>query len=211
MKILIVDDHPVLRQGFAALLRHAAEGTWVLQAGSVAEALALIVANDDIDVAVVDLMMPGVGGIHAIAEFGRTRQDLPIIVLSSSEDPKDVRQALAAGALGYVPKSASPNALLSAIKLVMNGDLYIPPLILDTMSTGAAFQTMNRREVDDVLTTRQIDVLRLVSQGLPNKMIATTLDLSEKTVKAHITAIFKALNVVNRTQAANAGRQSGLI
>lgn len=211
MKILIVDDHPVFREGFAALLQHAALETIVLQAGSVAAALPLVDSHRDIDVLVLDLFMPGLGGFPAIAQFGRARQDLPIIVLSSSEDPKDVRQALSMGALGYVPKSASPHALLSAIKLVMNGDLYIPPLILGDSASVMTMGEAGRSEISDALTRRQIDVLCLLAQGLPNKSIATRLELSEKTVKAHITAIFKVLNVVNRTQAASAGRAAGLI
>ena len=208
MKILIVDDHPVFRDGFAALLQHAALETIVLQAGSVADGLPLVEAHADLDVVVLDLFMPGTGGFPAIIEFTRARQDLPIIVLSSSEDPKDVRRALSMGALGYVPKSASPHALLSAIKLVMNGDIYIPPLILNDAGSGPSIGCC---DIGDALTRRQIDVLCLVAQGLPNKTIASKLELSEKTVKAHITAIFKVLNVVNRTQAASAGRAAGLI
>lgn len=211
MKILIVDDHPVFRDGFAALLQHAALETIVLQAGSVVDALPLVEAHSDLDVLILDLFMPGLGGFPAIVEFGRARQDLPIIVLSSSEDPRDVRRALSMGALGYVPKSASSHVLLSAIKLVMNGDLYIPPLILSDDAAVTATGDQGRADIGDVLTRRQIDVLCLLAQGLPNKTIATKLELSEKTVKAHITAIFKGLNVVNRTQAASAGRASGLI
>ena len=211
MKILIVDDHPVFRDGFAALLQHAGEQTIVHQAGSVSDGLARLAEHDDIDVLVLDLFMPNGGGFAAIAEFGRTRRDLPIIVLSSSEDPKDVRRALAMGALGYVPKSASPHALLSAIKLVMNGDIYVPPLILAEANAGGPGNAKGQSDIGDVLTRRQIDVLCLLAQGLPNKTIATKLELSEKTVKAHITAIFRVLNVVNRTQAASAGRAAGLI
>lgn len=210
MRILIVDDHPVFRDGFAALLRHAGEESVVHQAGNVADGLARLAEHDDIDVLVLDLFMPSGGGFGAISEFGRARRDLPIIVLSSSEDPKDVRRALAMGALGYVPKSASPHALLSAIRLVMNGDVYVPPLILAEGGTGTAADRP-QPDIGDILTRRQIDVLCLLAQGLPNKTIAARLELSEKTVKAHITAIFRVLNVVNRTQAASAGRAAGLI
>ena len=210
MKILIVDDHPVFRDGFAALLKHAADGTSVYQAGCVADGLELVGRHEDLDVLVLDLFMPAVGGFPAIVEFGRARGDLPIIVLSSSEDPKDVRRALSMGALGYVPKSASPQALLAAIQLVMNGDIYVPPLILADPG-GATVGGPGQPDIGDVLTRRQIDVLCLLAQGLPNKTIAAKLELSEKTVKAHITAIFRVLNVVNRTQAASAGRAAGLI
>ena len=208
MKILIVDDHPVFRDGFATLLQHASasEETIVYQAGNVTEGLARIAASPDLDVLMLDLFMPNGGGFPAIAAFGRARSDLPIIVLSSSEDPRDVRQALAMGALGYVPKSATPQALLSAIRLVLNGDIYVPPLIL-----GAGPADKAQPEIGDILSRRQIQVLCLLAEGLPNKTIATRLELSEKTVKAHITSIFRLLGVVNRTQAASAGRAAGLI
>lgn len=212
MKLLIVDDHPVLREGLAALLAHAAPDTIVLQAGSAREALGLVEAHADIDVVVLDLVMPGMGGLSALAEFGKVRPDLPVIVLSSSEDPQDVRKALAQGALGYVPKSASQLALLSAIRLVLNGDLYVPPLILGDMVNIRQVRLQRRDgSAGSALTERQLEVLRRLSEGQPNKIIALDLDLSEKTVKAHITAIFKALNVVNRTQAASVGRDTGLI
>ncbi len=210
MKILIVDDHPVFRDGFATLLQHAGGDTIVHQAGSVSEGLELVGRHTDLDVLVLDLFMPTIGGFPAIVEFGRARGDLPIIVLSSSEDPKDVRRALSLGALGYVPKSASPQALLSAIQLVMNGDIYVPPLILAETCSGLT-SVAGHADLSEVLTRRQIDVLCLVAQGLPNKTIASKLELSEKTVKAHITSIFRVLNVVNRTQAASAGRAAGLI
>jgi DNA-binding NarL/FixJ family response regulator len=211
MKLLIVDDHPVLREGLAALLRQAGPDAEVLQARNAPEGLILVENNSDLDVVVLDLMMPGMDGWHAISEFGRRRPDLPIIVLSSSEDPQDARKALALGALGYVPKSASQHVLLSAIRIVLNGDLYVPPLVLNEPAGAVDRPSGRTDEGASRLTPRQIEILQMLSRGQPNKTIATTLDLSEKTVKAHITAIFKALNVVNRTQAAAAGRDAGLI
>lgn len=212
MKLLIVDDHPVLREGLVALLRHLGPDTEILEAGDAPAALRLVEEHADLDIVVLDLLMPGMGGLSALAEFGRARPDLPVIVLSSSEDPQDARKALAQGALGYVPKSASQHTLISAIRLVLEGDLYVPPLILNEMANVRQAQ-LRRRSEDGrpILTERQIEVLRRLSEGQPNKTIAFELDLSEKTVKAHITAIFKALNVVNRTQAAAVGRETGLI
>jgi len=211
MKLLVVDDHPVVREGLVALLRQAGPDTVILQAGSAAEALQQIEANPDLDIVILDLVMPGTGGLPAIAAFGRIRPDLPVIILSSSEDPQDARRALAQGALGYVPKSASQHVLLSAIRLVLNGDRYVPPLILNEVANTRPAQPSRRGENGEILTERQIEVLRRLSVGQPNKIIALDLDLSEKTVKAHVTAIFKALDVVNRTQAAVAGREAGLI
>lgn len=211
MKLLIVDDHPVLRDGLTALLQHANPGTTVLQARNASEGLSLADGCADLDVILLDLEMPGMKGLEALSEFGRKRPDVPVIVLSSSEDARDVRQSLASGALGYVPKSASQQVLLSAIRLVLNGDVYVPPLILDDGSLSAARIQGGKNERASLLTQRQVEILRLLSEGMPNKTIAATLNLSVKTVKVHITTIFKALNVINRTQAAVAGRKAGII
>ncbi len=211
MKLLVIDDHPVLREGLSALLKQAGPQTAVVQASSVTEGRDAASQHADIDVILLDLMMPGVNGFDAIAEFGRIRPELPIIVFSSSEDPKDVRRALKLGALGYVPKSASPTVLLAAVRLVLAGERYIPPLVLDRPKSTSARQSSFPDAGAGHLTDRQVEVLRLLAKGQPNKVIASSLDLSEKTVKAHITAIFRALNVINRTQAAAAGRHSGII
>jgi two-component system, NarL family, nitrate/nitrite response regulator NarL len=211
MKLLIVDDHPFLRDGLAALLMQIGPDTTVLQARDANEGITLVDSHLDLDVVILDLAMPGMKGLQALSEFGRKRPDLPVIVLSSSEDPNDVRRALASGALGYVPKSASQHVLLSAIRLVLNGDLYVPPLILDEKFNTIRRTTNAEGDSSRLLTARQIEILKLLSEGKPNKTIAAALALSEKTVKAHITAIFKALNVVNRTQAAAAGREQGII
>ncbi len=211
MKLLIVDDHPVLREGLAALLRQTGPDTAIVQAENATMALGLLDQHPDLDVVVLDLMMPGIGGMAAITEFGRKRPDLPVIVLSSSEDPHEARRALALGALGYVPKSAGQHTLISAIELVMKGEIYIPPLILTEGSRRGGSQHASVIGSTASLTERQVDVLRRLSAGQPNKVIAYELELSEKTVKAHITAIFKALNVVNRTQAAAIGREAGII
>ena len=212
MKILIVDDHPVLREGIAALLTKSTPQTVVLQAGDAQQGLMLVDKHADLDVVLLDLVLPGMGGLPAIIEFGRARATLPIIVLASSEDHQVVRRALAQGALGYVPKSASPTSLLSAIQLVMNGDLYVPPFILDDPAAARLSWSAKGAETAwSSLTDRQIDVLQRLGQGQSNRTIAIELKLSEKTVKAHVTAIFKALNVVSRTQAAVIARDRGLI
>ncbi|HEF4756543.1 MULTISPECIES: response regulator [Burkholderia] len=209
MKILIVDDHPVLRDGVEALLRRNDAALAVLQAASADDAMQMLDQHADIDAIVLDLKMRGTSGVDAIAALARARPALQIIVLSSSEDPRDVRAAFAHGALGYVPKSASAHTLLSAIVMVLNGERYVPPLLLDD---GAAYTIEPPRQAAGApLTPRQIEVLRYLAEGVPNKVIADRLGLSEKTVKAHITAIFRTLHVLNRTQAAAAGRKAGLI
>jgi len=123
MKILIVDDHSVVREGIAALLQQMDADTTVLLAGDSDEGLKIAELNDDLDAVLLDLIMPGRRGrrgIAVIGEFSKRRPELPVIVLSSSEDPNDVRRALSAGALGFVPKSANPRTLVSAVRLVLS-------------------------------------------------------------------------------------------
>lgn len=212
MRILIVDDHPIYRKGLVTLLAQMEPDGALLQAKDAAEAMVIIAEHDDLNVVILDLLMPGMDGLRAIAEFGRIRPELPVIILSSSENPADVRLALANGALGYVPKSAAEHTLVSAIRVVLNGDVYVPPLVMvETASIASRPLKSAAQPERPVLTDRQIEILRWISVGQPNKIIAAELDLSEKTVKSHITAIFRALNVVNRSQAAVAGREAGLI
>jgi DNA-binding NarL/FixJ family response regulator len=211
MKLLIVDDHAILREGLAAMLRQAGPDTEVLQAGDGAEGVRLAETHQDLDAVFLDLEMPGVDGMSAVPELGRRRPDLPVIVLSSSEDPMDVKRALALGALGYVPKSAAPQTLLSALALVLSGNVYVPPLMLNAAVLAGGASGANGNGTRAALTERQLEVLRLLSDGLSNKEIGRALGLSDKTVKVHITTIFKTLNVVNRTQAASAARREALL
>jgi two-component system nitrate/nitrite response regulator NarL len=211
MKLLIVDDHSIVRDGLAALFEQVSPDFEVVQARDVEEGLNCLDQCDDFDLVILDLFIPGADGFEAISAFGRKRPALPVIVLSSSEDPGDVYKALANGALGYVPKSASQHVLLSAIKLVMNGDLYVPPLVLSKNDRPNSQLGDAPKAREKLLTPRQVEVLFLLCEGNSNKAIAAKLNLSEKTVKAHISMIYKALNVANRMQASKAAREAGLI
>jgi DNA-binding NarL/FixJ family response regulator len=205
MKILVVDDHSLVRQGLAALLSGEDPATEVLHAATLAEGLARVEAHRDLDAVLMDLKLPDGDGMAAIGEIGRRRADLPVMILSGSEDPDDVRRALDLGALGYVPKSASPETLIAAVRMVLDGGIYVPPLMLDPQSAPRLTGPMA------ALTPRQIEVLAALGRGLSNKEIGLKFGLSEKTVKAHVGAIFRTLSVANRTQAASAAMAAGLI
>jgi DNA-binding NarL/FixJ family response regulator len=212
MKLLVIDDHPVVRQGLCALLEQSLQETVVLWAGSSEEGLALAEVNADLDAAFLDLMMPGLGGMTAIKIFGEKYPALPVIVLSSSEDPDDVRRALAFGALGYVPKSAGPQTILSALRLVLAGEIYVPPLVLlSATATAEIIPPRGGATAIDELTARQKEVLMLLARGLQNKEIGEMLGLADKTVKTHVTAIFRTLRVINRTQAASLAREANIV
>lgn len=208
MKLLIVDDHAILREGFVALLRQFEQAADVLQASDTAEGLRLVEGHADLDAVFLDLNLPDQSGMEAIPVLANRCPHLPVIVLSSSEDPGDVRRALKAGACGYVPKSASPQNILSALRLVLAGEIYVPPLLLDAAADGRDHVPPGAGER---LTERQTEVLRQLCRGLTNKEISRELELSEKTTKSHITAIFKVLGVVSRTQAAATARRIGIV
>ena len=201
VKLLIVDDHPLFRDGLAALLRQASADTQVVQASSIEEALQL--ADEEIvDAVFMDLVMPGLCGEAAVREFARRHPDLPVIVLSSSESASDVRRVLNAGASGYIPKSATAQTVVSALQLVLSGNIYVPPLLVTATSRTSDHGGHDGPHTLAQLTERQVDVLKYLRDGLSNKEISANLGIAEKTVKVHIAAIFKTLNVVNRTQAA---------
>jgi two-component system nitrate/nitrite response regulator NarL len=207
MKLLVVDDHPLFRDGLAALLRQANPDTQVFQASDGEAGMEMAQATGDLDAVFVDLMMPGLAGEAAVKEFARRRPELPVIVLSSSENPSDVKRVLSAGALGYIPKSASPQTVLSALQLVLTGNIYVPPLLARAVDATATEQNAAAPSSLPTLTERQVEVLKQLREGHSNKEISNRLGIAEKTVKAHVAAIFKSLNVVNRTQAANAARE----
>jgi DNA-binding NarL/FixJ family response regulator len=201
VKLLIVDDHPLFRDGLSALLRQASLDNFVTQAPSTEDALNL--ADEQIfDAVFMDLVMPGLSGEAAVREFARRHPDLPVIVLSSSESAADVRRVLNAGASGYIPKSATAQTVVSALQLVLSGNIYVPPLLVGTPAHASDARAHDAPRSISQLTERQVDVLRYLKDGLTNKEISAHLGIAEKTVKVHIAAIFKTLNVVNRTQAA---------
>jgi len=203
MKLLIVDDHPVFRQGFVALITGEWPDASVAQAHDGTQALRVLAEQPDLDIVVLDLLMPGTLGLDLLGRLGAERPDLPVLVLSTLESEADIRRALARGASGYVPKSAAPSTLVSAIRLVLNGEIYVPPLVLGQMPPA---QSADRR-----LTPRQMEVLRLLAEGYSNKRIATTLGLSEKTVKTHLASIFRLLDADSRTHAIAAARHQSLL
>ena len=196
MKVLIVDDHLVVREGLTALLQSFEPGLQVLQAPGGAAGLQLAAAHRDLDLVFLDLKLPGVEGVSAIVEFVHHCPHTPVIVISSSESPDDVREACAAGAMGFVPKSAARQTLLSAMKLVLAGEVYVPPFMLDAQPAAPTAR----------LTARQREVLDFLREGASNKQIARNLALSEKTVKIHVTAILRQFGAANRTQAVQAAK-----
>ena len=217
MKILIADDHRLVLEAVKAKLSELEPGIEFVLAMSVDELLAG--ATDDLDLALIDLNMPGADGQAHIDAIRRRHPAVPVIVLSGYEDPAIMRSALERGVLGFIPKAYSPEVMLSAVRLVLAGGVYVPPMMLTALPpgivagvspqagteplarNGSGGGTQTLEHLRNVLTERQVEVLQLLSQGKPNKLIGRSLGISEGTVKIHLAAIFRALNVRNRTEA----------
>lgn len=204
MKILLVDDHAILLESLALMLTQLLPGADVSTAGDGQAALRLAAECPNLDLLVLDLLMPGIDGIGFLRHVRKVHPALPVMILSSSVEPGDVRQAIEAGAQGYVPKSAGPQTLLSAIRVVLQGDIYIPPFVLSDAASAPVSRDLG-------LSPRQTDVLRHLAAGASNKEIGRALGLSEKTVKVHVVAIFHKLGVTRRMHAAERARQASLI
>lgn len=209
MKILVIDDHPLVGDALRHLAARLGPGTEVLCAGNCAAGFELAEVHADLDLALLDFHLPGLSGAPAVKEWRRRFPGLPVVVVSSSEEQPAVLAALAAGAAGFIPKSSASEVLLSALRLVLAGGRYLPPEAL-----GPAVPRPRERpaSIENLgLTPRQVDVLRLVAKGKPNKLICRELGLAERTVKAHLSAVFRALGVTSRTQAALAAARLGLV
>ncbi len=205
MKILIADDHALFRQGMIYILENMDQKVETLEASTSGKAIQLAKEHPDITLALMDLRMPDMDGLDAMRLILNSVPTVPVVILTASERLTDMKQALDAGAMGYIAKSVAPAIMVGAIQLVLSGGIYIPPELMQHS------RQVNMPGLSGIkLTPRQIEVLRLLVDGMANKEIARTLRLSEATVKAHVSSIFKVLDVSNRTQAALAAKKIGL-
>ncbi|MBU1395463.1 MAG: response regulator transcription factor [Gammaproteobacteria bacterium] len=202
MKTLLADDHPLMREGVRHVLSQLEPSVEIIDAHDYPSLFAQTALHADLDLALVDLNMPGFAGMQGITQFRSRFPDIPLVVLSASESAHDMRSALEAGALGFIPKAASTAVMLAALRQVLAGNLYVPASLGDNQgephpAPPAAFTALPHSG----LTARQLEVARLLAQGCANKAIAGMLAMSESTVKVHIAAIFRAFDVTNRTEA----------
>lgn len=205
MKVLLADDHVLFREGLRMVLEHLVGGDLeIIEAGNFGQALTSARQNPDFDLALVDLFMPEMDGGAGVQALKRLMPNLAIVVLSASEDSRDVARVMEAGAQGYIAKSSGSDILMDGIRRVLDGARVILPehITPEAGETGGAIRPP--------LTPRQVDVLLMLAKGKSNKEIARELNLAEITVKLHVTAILKALEVDNRTQAAIAATRYGI-
>jgi DNA-binding NarL/FixJ family response regulator len=200
LRIVIADDHALIRGGLALLIDMASSGAEVLQANNFKQVMIFLEQNEPVDLLLLDLMMPGMKGEADIKAISQRWPEVPIIIVSVKEDLNSIRSSLAAGAMGYIPKTSSPDVTVSAIQLVLAGGVYVPPHVLSLGSTG--LEGVSEEENNFGLTQRQTEVLNFVVVGKSNQAIASELGLTTGTIKMHVSAIFKRLNVSSRTEAA---------
>lgn len=201
MKILIVDDHPLFRAGFHAVLEQSDLDAGVLSVSSVPEALQTLQQDGDIGLVLLDIHLKGEDGFNALKVIGERFPTTACIMISGDEQQAVAARAVTAGASGFIPKSFTAPEMIAAIRKVLAGEVFVP----ETANLTAAPEQPNG------LTLRQLEVISMLGRGFSNKEIARSLDVAERTVKAHVSAVFEALNVRNRTQAVLVAQKRGFL
>jgi DNA-binding NarL/FixJ family response regulator len=214
VRILIVDDHALVRRGMGHVVRECFPEAEVVEAGTAVEALE-VMGSADVDVALVDVRMPDSDGLELLHDMKQTWPRVPVIMLTSFDHAHYVRRALAEGAAGYMLKDATPEDLEQAIQVALSGggNVLSPKVVqnlFEAMEGGAGDEGESPARPASALTQRETDILALLAEGRSNRDISRALFLSEKTVKAHLAAIFRKLGVTNRTQAAMAAVSMGI-
>jgi DNA-binding NarL/FixJ family response regulator len=223
MRVLLVDDHALFREGVAMLLQPMQESMEILEADSCEEAFEVLSRSGPVDLVLIDLAMPGGSGLDGLRRLREEYPGMPAVALSSSDDLSTVLGALDAGAMGFVPKSSTSAILIGALRLILAHGIYLPPSAFlagrapevrpaapGTDPAMPADPPSTCRPADLGLTPRQADVLRQILQGKSAKLIGRDLNLSESTVKQHTGSVLRALNVTTRTQAVLAAARLGL-
>ena len=213
MKFIIADDHAIVREGVIySLKNHFGDETEVLEAEDSASLIALLENHNTFDLILLDLMMPGSKGLSLLKRICNDWPEQTVAVLSASENSKDMRKSIDYGAAGFIPKSLAREVMISAIRLVLVGGVYVPTK--GFMSTAADVADRIEKnvllEAIPLLTDRQRQVLIGIARGKTNRDIGNELELSEYTIKIHVTAIFKKLKVSNRMQSVLIAKELGL-
>lgn len=206
--LLVADDHPLFRQALAQTAAACLPGATVLEAGDLDGALDLLARRPDTDLVLLDLHMPGSQGLAGLARLRAAFPATAVMMVSAHEDPSIIRAALETGATGFVPKRAAPAELAAALAAVLDCRTWVPADLADAVASAGRQSPAPAQRIA-ALTPQQRRVLELVAQGRLNKQIADAMGIQERTVKAHLTAIFERLGVRNRTQAGVLLRQLG--
>ena len=211
MDILIADDHNLVISGLMGALENAFGNTSFSLAHDSAEVFRLLAHKHDYDIALVDLKMPGMDGFAFLRQLCNDYPELTVAVISGSDDAATIKKSIAMGVSGFIPKSVPEETLVNAVRLMLRGDVYLPTHVLVSEESGAVLEPqippIDLQNAYEVLTERQREILLLLGDGQSNKEIARHLDLSENTIKVHVSGILRALNLRNRTQAGVIGEK----
>lgn len=211
MRILLADDHAMVRDGMVPFLERLQPGAQVVEAATFPEAQAAVRAHADIGLVILDLYMPGMNGLSGLTQLRAEFPALPMVILSGSTKPEDALQAIEHGASGFVPKTMRGETILGVLRLVLSGEKYIPPFLFEYRDTAAQPPAAAKPGSPLAgLTPRERDILEMIVDGAPNKVIARELNLQEVTVKAHLRNMFRKLDVANRTEAARIALLAGV-
>jgi len=212
MHILLVDDHTLFREALLHVLNQLDDQVVVLEAADVSEAKQIISHSRNLDLMLLDIDLPEVDGLTALPDLRELAPTVAIVVLSGSENALDVQRALENGSVGYIPKSCSGHEMLTALRIVLQGDVFVPPKLRNKLEKEPLISKSpeDKCNLQSLLTFRQVEVLELMAKGLPNKSIANTLNVAEGTVKHHVAAIIHALGARNRTHAVTEASHRGL-
>lgn len=213
MRILVVDDHPLMAEAIKLALLALDRTAQIDSAASLSEAYATAERAPEPELVLFDLGLPDCAGLEGLQRFRQRFPALPVVVVSGTSDAASIVGALDLGAMGFIPKTSPPDVLIGAVRLVLSGGIYVPAEALKAGSgtpSDAGVQLPGDRAVSPRLSPRQAQVLALLLKGLPNKLIARKLDISENTTKIHVSAVLHALGVSTRTQALIAAHQLGL-
>ncbi|WP_440054018.1 LuxR C-terminal-related transcriptional regulator [Pseudoalteromonas sp. T1lg65] len=199
-QFLIADDHPLFREALKGALKSHFEALEVFESENFDTTLAVLEQQEELDLLLLDLHMPGNGDLYGLIRIREDYPSLPVVVVSGSEDVTIISKVMGYGAMGFIPKAASATQIAEAINRVLEGDTWLPDEVQDKVAEIESEDKVLAQQVAS-LTPQQYKVLQYLHEGLLNKQIAYELNISEATVKAHITAIFRKLGVYNRTQA----------
>lgn len=217
IKVLMVDDHALFRDGMRYVLQQLADEVEVIDSGNFVDGMKQAASNPDLDLALLDLHMPGSEGAKSILAFHTANPSIPLVVVSGSDQREDIEKVMEYGAMGFISKMSSSKMMLSALRMVLDGGVYLPPQLLQQAMAGleqggnGVVDKRTARQNKSGLTTRQMQTLQLLAEGLSNKEISERMNLAEGTVKIHTAAVYQALRVSSRLEAVSAARRLGFL
>ncbi|MEI7841626.1 MAG: response regulator transcription factor [Gallionellaceae bacterium] len=213
IRVLMVDDHALFRDGMHYVLQQLADEVEVIDSGNFIDGMKQAADHPDLDLALLDLHMPGSDGVDSINTFSKAHPGIPIVVVSGSDQREDIEKVMECGAMGFISKMSSSKMMLSALRMVLDGGVYLPPQLLQQAMMGMDQGSDKRtdRINKSGLTARQMQTLQLLAEGLSNKEVSERMGLAEGTVKIHTAAVYQALRVNSRLEAVSAARRLGYL